>query len=80
LQIERLAIQFATAHPGFVSTFVGMADESEVRRAISWALEPIDEEQLAEVDRILAPVRDRPWPSGRPENADTSPPPHEEPA
>ncbi|MEV6493873.1 aldo/keto reductase [Actinoplanes sp. NPDC051633] len=80
LQIERLAIQFATAHPGFVSTFVGMADESEVRRAISWALDPIDDEQLAEVDRLLAPVRDRPWPSGRPENADTSPPPDGEPA
>lgn len=66
--LQELALRFSVAHPGFATTFVGTADADNVRRNIRWALAPLDEELLADVERVLAPVRDYAWPSGRPEN------------
>lgn len=44
--------------------------EHNVRTALSAFREPSqqDRDALAEVEQILAPVKDKPWPSGRPEN------------
>jgi L-galactose dehydrogenase len=67
-RLEELALQFAVAHPGVVTTFSGMADEEQVRRNVAWAARPPDEELLAAVQEVLAPVRGYHWPSGRPEN------------
>lgn len=69
VEIARLAIRFATAHPEIATTLVGTASPENIRRNVRWMEEPIDEELLAEVRAILAPVQDVTWPSGRPENA-----------
>jgi hypothetical protein len=48
-----------------------MPDEQQARGNVRAVLGPLDEDLLAEVERVLAPVRDRTWPSGRPENSGT---------
>jgi L-galactose dehydrogenase len=70
IALEQLAVGFAVAYPRVATTFVGMPDEEQVRRNIGWACGPLDEELLADVDRVLAPVRNHTWPSGRPENSE----------
>jgi L-galactose dehydrogenase len=66
--IERVALRFAVAHPGFATTIVGTASPDNMRRNVEWALTPTDEKLVAEVERVLAPVLGYAWPSGRPEN------------
>jgi L-galactose dehydrogenase len=67
--LEELALRFSVGCPGVATTFVGMPGEEQARANVRAALGPLDEELLAEVDRVLAPVRDRTWSSGRPENS-----------
>jgi len=66
--LEELALRFSVGYPGVATTFVGMPDERQVRANVRAALGAPDPDLLAEVDRVLAPVRNRTWPSGRPEN------------
>jgi L-galactose dehydrogenase len=66
--IERLAIQFALANPDIATTLVGSANPKNMRQNIAWAAEPLDRALLDEVRRILAPVHNLTWPSGRTEN------------
>lgn len=68
--IAKLALQFALALPGVASTLIGSADPANMERNVAWAEEPMDHDLLAEVEEVLAPVRDLSWPNGRPENAD----------
>jgi len=72
--LEKLALQFSAAHQAFATTFVGMADEQEVRRNIAWVDQPPDDRLLAQVRALIAPVRGYAWPSGRPENDVMVPP------
>ena len=72
--LEKLALQFSAAHPAFATTFVGMADEQEVRRNIAWVDQPPDDRLLAQVRALIAPVHGYAWPSGRPENDVMVPP------
>jgi L-galactose dehydrogenase len=67
--LSELALAYSLADPRIATTLVGMANEDEVRRNVAAAAKPLDAELLAEVLAILAPVRDRGWPSGRPEYA-----------
>jgi len=64
----QLAVQFSLAQPEIATTLIGTADPAEVAQNVSWLDRPIDEELLAEVQAILAPVHNLSWPSGRPEN------------
>ena len=66
--ISRLALQFAVGTGPFASTVVGTADPEDVRRAVEWIDEPLDEELLREVEQIFDPVRDVGWSNGRAEN------------
>jgi L-galactose dehydrogenase len=66
--IARLAVQFSVTTGGFATTIVGAAQAEEVRRTLRWIREPLDEDLLHDVEHCLAPVRDRGWTSGRPEN------------
>jgi L-galactose dehydrogenase len=66
--LEELALRFSVGYPGVATTFVGMPGEEQARANVRAALGTLDEDLLAEVDRVLAPVRDRTWSSGRPEN------------
>lgn len=62
--ISRLAIQYALTNTRVHSTLVGMPDRRTVETNVALISEPIDLMLLAEVQQILAPVKDRTWPSG----------------
>lgn len=66
--LSGLALRFALANADVASTFVGISSEAELRANLMAAEQPLDHALLAEVQAILAPVRDRTWPSGLPEN------------
>jgi len=66
--ISKLAIQFSVANPSIATTLVGTASPTNLERNVRWIDEPIDASLLAAVQRILAPVHNETWPSGRPEN------------
>lgn len=66
--LSRLAIQYAVANPAFATTIVGSTVPSQVLDNIKWAQEPIDQALLDEVLKILEPIHNLTWPSGRPEN------------
>ena len=66
--IAKLAVQFAASHPAVATTLVGANRAAEMEQNVAWCTEPIDQQLLADVQAVLAPVRDQTWPSGRPEN------------
>ena len=66
--LAKLALQFSVTTSPCVSTVVGSASPANVRRNIAWIEEPIDDDLLAAIDAIFAPVRDLGWVSGRSEN------------
>ncbi|MBD0734894.1 aldo/keto reductase [Streptomyces sp. CBMA29] len=66
--IARLAVQFAVSTGGFASTVVGASSARKIRRLVEWIAQPLDGELLRAVEDCLAPVRDRGWLNGRPEN------------
>lgn len=68
--LEKLALQFSVTTSPAVTTIVGSASPANIRRDALWLSEPYDDGLLAEVDAVLAPVRDLGWMNGRPENQD----------
>jgi aryl-alcohol dehydrogenase-like predicted oxidoreductase len=66
--IEKLAVQFALANPDIATILVGSASSQEMQHNIQWANEPLDRSLLAEVMKILEPIHNQTWLSGRPEN------------
>jgi L-galactose dehydrogenase len=68
LDIARLAVQFSTVNPEIATTLIGTASLENLARNVQWLSDPPDPEMLAAVLRILEPVHNRSWPSGRPEN------------
>ena len=66
--ISRLAIQFSTANPRIHTVVAGTASVEEVRANVRWLDEPLDNALLSEVRAILAPVQNKTWTTGRPEN------------
>ena len=66
--LSRLALQFALGYEGASSTLVGMRRESDVRANLAALDDEPDPGVLAEIQRILSPVKDVEWPSGLPEN------------
>jgi L-galactose dehydrogenase len=73
-ELAKLALQFSVATSPCVTTVLGSASAANVRRSAAWIDEPADQGLLSEIDAILAPVRDRGWTSGRPENQDPGEP------
>jgi aryl-alcohol dehydrogenase-like predicted oxidoreductase len=66
--IVKLAVQFSVANPNLTTTLVGTASPENIQKNVRWVQESMDEELLAAVLNILEPIRNRTWPSGRPEN------------
>jgi len=66
--LATLALQFSVANPGIHTTIVGAATSKRIVQNIREALQPCDLNLLAEVEKILAPVKNQTWPSGRTEN------------
>ena len=55
--IAKLALQFSLANPDITTTVAGSANPNNIRNWAKWAVEPIDQELLAEVLAIFAPVK-----------------------
>ena len=59
--IAKVALQFASQNPKLPTTLFSSANPESVRRNVQWHEEPYDLELVAEVQKILAPVRDKQW-------------------
>ena len=55
--IAKLALQFSLQHPDIATTVSGSANPINIRNWAKWAAEPIDQQLLAEVQAIFAPVK-----------------------
>ena len=66
--IAKLAIQFGLSNPDFPTTRIGTTRPGHLKENVEWIESDVDEQLLAEVGAILAPVRDKTWPRGLPEN------------
>lgn len=65
--IAKLAVQFSTANERIPTTLVSTANPDNIVRNARWVCEPMDEELLQEVQKLLEPVHNASWISGRPE-------------
>jgi aryl-alcohol dehydrogenase-like predicted oxidoreductase len=68
VDIAKLALQFSIANPDIATTVSGSANPGNIRNWAKWAEEPIDRQLLAEVQAILAPVKNIGHREGLPEN------------
>jgi len=68
VDISRLAIQFSVSNPDLATTLVGTASPENLIKNVQWAEKPIDQELEAQVLKILEPIHNKTWPSGRAEN------------
>lgn len=68
VDIAKLALQFSLANPDITTTVSGSANPQNIRNWAKWAAEPIDQQLLAEVQAIFAPVKNLGHKEGLPEN------------
>lgn len=68
VEIGELALQYSLANSRIHTHVVGTANPKRVIENIRSAEQPLDEELLGEILRILEPIHNITWPSGRPEN------------
>lgn len=68
VDIAKLALQFSLANPDITTTVSGSANPANIRNWAKWTAEPIDQELLAEVQAIFAPVKNIGHMEGLPEN------------
>jgi L-galactose dehydrogenase len=57
VDIAQLALQFSLANPDITTTVSGSANPNNIRNWAKWAAEPLDQQLLAEVQAIFAPVK-----------------------
>jgi aryl-alcohol dehydrogenase-like predicted oxidoreductase len=60
-RLSRLALQFASQNPEIPTTLFSSASPASVARNVEWHEEPFDPSLVAEVQAILASVRDKQW-------------------
>jgi L-galactose dehydrogenase len=65
-----VALRFCVDHPQVSSTLVGMSSVSEVMQNLRAMKFDPPAHLMAEIETIGAPVLNRTWPSGRPDNSD----------
>ena len=68
VDIAKLALQYSLANEDIATTISGSANPNNIRNWAKWAAEPIDEELLAAVLAIFAPVKNLGHAEGLPEN------------
>lgn len=68
VDIAQLALQFSLANEDITTTVSGSANPDNIRKWAQWAAAPIDQELLAEVLAIFAPVKNLGHKEGLPEN------------
>jgi L-galactose dehydrogenase len=65
-----LALRFCLDHPYVSSTLVGMSSAAEVASNLRALEQRVPSSLLAEIERIVEPVKNIAWRTGRPENYD----------
>ena len=68
LDVSAVALRFVLDQPDIASTLVGMSTRKHVDRNLDCLRMRNDPSLLAEIERLVEPVKDYVWPSGRPEN------------
>ncbi len=68
VDIAKLALQFSIANSDITTTIAGSANPENIRKWVTWAHEPPDEELLHEVQQIFAPVKNIGHTEGLPQN------------
>ena len=68
VDIAQLALQFSLANPDIATTVAGSANPQNIRTWAKWAAAPIDQQLLAEVQALFAPVKNIGHLEGLPEN------------
>lgn len=61
ISISQLALQLSSQHPEIPTTLFSSASPELVRRNVKWHEEPCDMKLVAEVQKILQPVRNKEW-------------------
>ncbi len=68
VDIAQLAVQFSLRNRDIHSTLIGSANPDNMRRNVEWLDAPVDEALIEAVLELLAPIRDKTWQTGLPEN------------
>ncbi|MDE2949999.1 MAG: aldo/keto reductase [Chloroflexota bacterium] len=68
IDIAQLAVQFSLRNREIHSTLIGTANPDNMRRNVEWLDAPYDEALIAAALDVLAPIRDKTWQTGLPEN------------
>ena len=68
VSLPQLALQFAVSHRDITTTLVGTSNPKKIKESARCIERPLDQSLLAEVQDILAPIRNGMWLSGRKEN------------
>ncbi len=59
--ISKIAFQFASENPDIPTTMFSTANRESLKRSLQWYEEPIDHGMVAELRKILSPVRNKDW-------------------
>lgn len=70
VSITDVGLRFCLDYPCVTSTLVGIQTRQQLEENLAVLESRSDPRLLAEIEHIAAPVRNRIWPSGRPENQD----------
>lgn len=70
VDIAQLALQFSIRHEDMTTCVTGSANPDRIAQWAQWIQEPIDEELLGQVQKILKPIHNWFYIEGRPENND----------
>ncbi len=68
VDIAQLALQFCLLNDDITTTVAGSANPDNIRKWVEWSQQPIDRQLLAEVQQLLAPVKNVGHSEGLPEN------------
>jgi aryl-alcohol dehydrogenase-like predicted oxidoreductase len=68
VELAELAIGFSSNLPGIAATLCGPGSVREIEANVRAATNGPDPELLADVQRLLAPIKNQTWAQGRPEN------------
>lgn len=68
VSIAQLAIQYSVANPHIPATLIGTTNPDNICNNVRWIGQPIDQDLLNKVMAILAPVKNKTWTTGKPEN------------
>ena len=64
VNLTQLAMQYAVSHKNISSTLVGTANPQNIIDNVNWITQAIDENLVAEVQALFAPVKSRIWQTG----------------